>query len=63
MPGFDSFLSSLPEADVVALAHELGVGSLKNASVKKARDGIRKRIQEALMLNFEAKKPTGGAAG
>lgn len=64
--GFESFLSRLPEQDVIALAYELGVGSLKKGSVKKARDGIRKRVQEVLLLNFEAKRdtpPDGGGKG
>jgi hypothetical protein len=56
--GFESFLSTLPEQDVIALAHELGVGSSKATSTKKARDGIRKRIQESLLLTFEKKKDT-----
>ena len=56
--GFESFLSTLPEQDVIALAHELGVGSPKATSTKRARDGIRKRIQESLLLTFESKKGT-----
>jgi hypothetical protein len=56
--GFESFLSALPEQDVIALAYELGVGSAKTTSARKAREGIRKRIQESLLLNFENKKAT-----
>lgn len=56
--GFESSISALPGEDVIALAHELGVGSLKTTSVKKAREGIRKRIQESLLLTFEYKKGT-----
>jgi hypothetical protein len=55
--GFESFLSALPEEDVIALAYELGVGSPKT-SIKKAREGIRARIQESLLLSFENKKDT-----
>jgi hypothetical protein len=55
--GFESFLSALPEQDILAMAYELGVAAPKK-SVKKAREGIRKRIQETLLLNFEHKKGT-----
>jgi len=55
--GFESFLSTLPDEDVVALAYELGVSSLK-ATINKAREGIRKRIQESILLSFESRKET-----
>jgi len=55
--GFESFLSTLPDQDVVALAYELGVGSLKTTT-NKAREGIRKRIQESLLLTFQSRKDT-----
>jgi len=56
--GFESSIASLPEQDVLAMAYELGVASPKKSSVKKARQGIRKRIQESLLLTFEQKKGT-----
>jgi hypothetical protein len=56
--GFELFISTLPDQDVIALAYELGVGSLKKTSTNKAREGIWKRIQESLLLNFESKKGT-----
>lgn len=48
--GFDSVISSLPREDVIALAVELGVGQLKRTSLSKAINGIRKRVQERMML-------------
>ncbi len=48
--GFDSVISSLPQEDVIALAVELGVGQKKRTSLTKAIDGIRKRVQERMML-------------
>ncbi len=48
--GFDSVIASLPQADVIALAMELGVGQPKRTSLSKAIDGIRKRVQERRML-------------
>jgi hypothetical protein len=48
--GFDSVISSLLQEDVIALAVELGVGQLKRTSLSKAIDGIRKRVQERMML-------------
>ena len=51
--GFESSLSNLSDQDVLSLAYELGVGSLKTTSLKKAREGIRKRVQESLLLVFE----------
>jgi len=56
--GFESFISTLPDQDVIALAYELGVGSLKTTSTKKAREGIRKRTEESLLLSFQSKKGT-----
>src|SRR5260370_13745199 len=48
--GFDSVVASLPPEDVIALALELGVGQPKRTSLRKAIDGIRKRVQERRML-------------
>jgi hypothetical protein len=54
--GFHWSLGRLPDQEILAMAYELGVASPKKTSVKKARDGIRKRIQESLLLTFEHKK-------
>ncbi|MGA7415171.1 MAG: hypothetical protein WBW33_32165 [Bryobacteraceae bacterium] len=54
--GFESLISSLPDQDVIALAYELGIGSQKATSTGKAREGVRKRIQESLLLSFESRK-------
>lgn len=56
--GFESSIGNLSDSDVVALAHELGIGSLKTTSLKRAREGVRKRVQESLLLGFERKKST-----
>lgn len=56
--GFESLISIMTDPDVIALAYELGVGSLKTTTTKKAREGIYKRIQESLLLNFQSKKDT-----
>jgi len=54
--GFESAISDFPDTDVIALAHQLGIGSLKTTSTKKAREGVRKRVQESLMLSSTRKK-------
>ena len=56
--GFESAISALPDQDVIALAHELGIGSLKTTGVNKAREGVRKRVQESLLLSSERKNFT-----
>jgi len=56
--GFESAISAFPDEDVIALAHELGIGSLKTTSVRKAREGVRKRVQESLLLSYERKPNT-----
>jgi hypothetical protein len=48
--GFDSALAGMPQEDVIALAIELGVGQAKRTTLNKAIQGIRKRIQERIML-------------
>jgi hypothetical protein len=48
--GFESAISNLSDEDVVGMAYELGAGSQKS-SVKKAREGVRKRVQESLLLS------------
>ena len=56
--GFESLLSTLPDQDVIALAYELGVGSLKATGTKKATEGIWKRVQESMLLNSQPKHGT-----
>jgi hypothetical protein len=57
--GFESFLSTLPEQDVIAMAYELGVGSPKTTSTKKAREGIREnRSSSALKTRKTLDNPT-----
>jgi predicted RNase H-like nuclease (RuvC/YqgF family) len=48
--GFESVINTLSRQDVIALAIELGVGQPKKSGVNKAIDGIRKRVQERIML-------------
>jgi len=56
--GFESSIGNFPDQDILALAYELGAASPKKTSVKKARAGIRKRIQESLLLTFQQKGTT-----
>lgn len=58
--GFEAAVSALSEPDVIALAHELGIGSLKTTSIRKAREGVRKRVQESLLLSFIPRTPRVG---
>jgi hypothetical protein len=53
--GFETSVSALPDQDLIALAHELGIGTPKAPSIKKARAGIRKRIQDSLLLTYQRK--------
>ena len=41
---------------IIALAVEVGIGSPSRLSRRKAVDGIRKRVQEAMQLQFEKKQ-------
>lgn len=52
--GFESTIGAMFERDVIALAHELGIGSLKT-SARKAREGVRKRVQESILLSYEGR--------
>lgn len=49
-------LSALNEEDIIALSLELGMGSRSRLSRNKAADGVRKRVQEAMLLQFKTKK-------
>lgn len=48
---FAAGVRSVTEADLVALAFELGVSDRRRISLAKATAGIRGRIQESLMLS------------
>lgn len=52
VPRIDEF----SDEDVIALAVEVGIGSRSSLSRRKAVDGIRKRVQEAMQLRFEKKQ-------
>lgn len=53
--GFASRIGKLSDEDVVALATEVGVSSKNRLSRNKATEGVRKRVQEAVQLQFEKK--------
>ncbi len=53
---YSTNISELSTEDIVALAVEVGIGSHSRLSRQKAIDGIRKRIQEAMQLQFEKKQ-------
>jgi hypothetical protein len=53
--GFASNIGQLSDEDVVALATEVGVSSKNRLSRNKAAEGVRKRVQEAMQLQFEKK--------
>jgi hypothetical protein len=52
---FAARIEELTDSDIVALAVELGIGSTSKLSRRKAADAIRKRVQEAMQLQFENK--------
>ncbi len=49
--GYAAGIEKITDEDVRALAFEVGVSESKRISTKKAREGIRKRIQESLLLS------------
>jgi hypothetical protein len=53
--GFALKIGELSDDDVIALATEVGVSSRSRLSRNKATDGVRKRVQEAMQLQFEKK--------
>jgi hypothetical protein len=53
--GFALKIGELSDGDVIALATEVGVSSQSRLSRNKATDGVRKRVQEAMQLQFERK--------
>src|SRR3989338_3352525 len=54
--GFASRIDEFSDEDVIALAVEVGFGSQSSLSRRKAIDGVRKRVQESMQLQFEKKK-------
>jgi len=53
---FVSRIDEFSDEDVIALAVEVGIGSQSSLSRRKAIDGVRKRVQESMQLQFEKKK-------
>jgi hypothetical protein len=51
-------INELSDEDIIALAVEVGIGSSSRQSRQKAKEGVRKRIQEAMQLQFVKKKNT-----
>jgi len=64
--GFAAKMVQLSDEDVLSLAIEVGVSSKNRLSRNKATEGVRKRVQEAMQLQFEKKtspqqkNPAGG---
>lgn len=54
---FATTIGELKDEDIVAVAVEVGVASASRLSRQKAIDGVRKRVQEAMQLQFEKKNP------
>jgi hypothetical protein len=54
--GFALKVGELSDEDVIALAKEMGIASKSRLSRNKATDGLRKRVQEAMQLQFENRK-------
>lgn len=52
---FATKIGEFSDADVIALATEVGISSRNRSSRSKATDGVRKRVQEAMQLQFEKK--------
>ena len=53
---FSARIREFSDKDIIALAFEVGVASKSRLSRPKAEDGIRKRVQEAMQLQFEKKQ-------
>jgi hypothetical protein len=52
---FAAKVSEFNDEDIIALSVEVGMGSHSRLSRRKAVDGVRKRVQEAMQLQFEKK--------
>jgi len=55
---FAAKVNEFKDEDIIALSVEVGMGSHSRLSRQKAVDGVRKRVQEAMQLQFEKKPPT-----
>ncbi len=53
---FAERMSEFNDEDVIALSVELGMGSRSRLTRNKAADGVRKRVQEAMQLQFGRKR-------
>ncbi|MBP8746038.1 MAG: hypothetical protein KBH86_13050 [Syntrophorhabdus sp.] len=53
--GFATKIDQMSDEDIVALAIEVGASSKNRLSRNKATEGVRKRVQEAMQLQFERK--------
>lgn len=53
---YTSMIGEFSDEVIIALAVEVGIGSPSRLSRRKAVDGIRKRVQEAMQLQFEKKQ-------
>ena len=49
-------VNEFKDEDIIALSVEVGMGSHSRLSRQKAVDGVRKRVQEAMQLQFEKKR-------
>ena len=54
--GFLIEIEKLSEIDLTSLAYELGISDSRRISQKKAREGIRKRVQESLLLSHQPRQ-------
>lgn len=53
---YTSMIGEFSDEVIIALAVEVGIGSPSRLSRRKAVDSIRKRVQEAMQLQFEKKQ-------
>jgi hypothetical protein len=61
---FAALIGEFKDEDIIALAVEVGIGSPSRLSRQKAIDGVRKRVQEAMQLQFENRQaPKRGTEG
>lgn len=53
---YTSRIGEFSDEVIIALSVEVGIGSPSRLSRRKAVDGVRKRVQEAMQLQFEKKQ-------
>jgi len=58
--GFRGAVSKLSDADVAALAYELGAVPSRKAGRKRAEEAIRRRAQESMLLQARRAEPDSG---